>query len=315
MSTFTSSFWNWFIIVPVVGGIAALFWLNRRMSEPKRKAGEPVKSTGHVWDEGLQELNNPLPGWWLNLFYITLVFGVVYLVLYPGLGSFAGLLGWTEIGQYNREIKNAEEKYGPLYEKYLSEDVVQLVRNPEALKTGERLFMTYCTGCHGSDARGARGFPNLRDNDWLYGGDPKTIETTITNGRSGVMPAWGPTLGPEGVFNLTEYVRGLSGKQVNESAAALGKQKFQQLCVACHGPEGKGNPALGAPNLTDNTWLYGGSQKTVMETIEKGRQGHMPAWGERLGPGKAHLLTAYIYSLSYPPAKEASRSTPAGDEK
>lgn len=298
MADFTSPFWSWFIIIAALGGILAMFLLNRWMTEPRRRAEERPKSMGHVWDENLEELNNPLPRWWVNLFHITLVFAAVYLVLYPGLGSFAGVLGWTSIGQYEKEVQAAEARFSPMYEKYLKQDLSALAKDPEALKTGERLFVNYCATCHGSDARGAKGFPNLRDHDWLWGGDPQTIKTTIMNGRTGVMPAWGAALGPEGLFNVTEYVLSLSGRKVNESAAAAGKEKFMQLCVACHGPEGKGNPALGAPNLTDDIWLYGGTQKAVMESIEKGRSGRMPAHAEFLGEAKVHVLAAYVYSLS-----------------
>jgi cytochrome c oxidase cbb3-type subunit 3 len=305
MADFTSGFWSWYIIVGVVGGIAAMFWLNRWMSGSTVKEGEKVKPMGHVWDEDLQELNNPLPRWWLNLFYVTLVFGVGYLALYPGLGTFRGLLGWTETGQYDREMAAADKEYGPLYEKYSKEDLLVLATDRAALKTGERLFVNYCSSCHGSDGGGGPGFPNLRDDDWLYGGDPQTIQTTILNGRQGAMPAWGAVLGPEGVSNVAEYVLSLSGRSTDATAAAAGKEKFQQLCVACHGPDGKGNQAMGAPNLTDNIWLYGGSKKTIMETIEKGRSGRMPAHAEFLGEAKVHLLAAYVYSLSHPLAEGA----------
>ncbi len=305
MADFTSGFWSWYIIVGVVGGIVAMFWLNRWMSGSTVKEGEKVKPVGHVWDEDLQELNNPLPRWWLNLFYVTLVFGIGYLALYPGLGTWRGLLGWTETGQYDREMAAADKEYGPLYEKYSKEDLLTLATDRAALKTGERLFVNYCSNCHGSDAGGGPGFPNLRDNDWLYGGDPQTIQTTILNGRQGAMPAWGAVLGPEGVSNVAEYVLSFSGRSTDAAAAAAGKEKFQQLCVACHGPEGKGNQAMGAPNLTDNIWLYGGSKKTIMETIEKGRGGRMPAWAGFLGEAKVHLLAAYVYSLSHPLAEGA----------
>jgi cytochrome c oxidase cbb3-type subunit 3 len=300
MADFTSSFWNWFIAVPTVIGILVLFWLNRRMTTPRRSRAETTKTTGHVWDEDLRELNNPLPRWWLNMFYITLVFGLVYLVLYPGLGTFAGILSWSQQDQYERELAAANERYGELYEKYLREQLTVLAANPDAVKTGERLFVNYCAGCHGSDARGAPGYPNLRDGDWLWGGDPKTIEFTILNGRQAAMPAWGQVLGKDGVANVAEYVLSLSGKRtVDETAVAEGKVKFQQLCIACHGPEGKGNPALGAPNLTDDTWLYGSTKRVVMETIEHGRNGRMPAHKDFLGEAKVHVLAAYIYSLSH----------------
>jgi cytochrome c oxidase cbb3-type subunit 3 len=299
MADFTSSFWSWFIIVPTVIGIIAMFWLNRWMTTPAAKGEHKAKSMGHVWDEDLEELNNPLPRWWLNLFYITLVFGIGYLALYPGLGSFAGALGWSSKGQYEKEMADADKNLSPLYEKYLREDLKKLAASDEAVKTGERLFATYCTVCHGADARGSLGYPNLRDNDWLYGGKPEQIKTSILNGRSGMMPAWGAALGPEGVFNVTEYVLSLSGKRVvNQNAAAAGKEKYVQMCVACHGADGKGNQQLGAPNLTDDIWLYGGTQRQIMDTIEKGRVGQMPAQAEFLGEAKVHVIAAYVYNLA-----------------
>jgi cytochrome c oxidase cbb3-type subunit 3 len=298
MPDFTSSFWNWYIIIPTLGGIIGCFLLVRWLSGGTVKSGEKAESMGHVWDENLEELNNPLPGWWLKLFYITLVFGLVYLVLYPGLGSFPGLLGWTSHGQYESEMAMADSKYGPLFTKYRGMPIVKLAADPQAHKMGERLFVTYCAVCHGSDARGARGFPNLRDNDWLYGGSPEQIEQTILNGRNGVMPAWQDALGDQGVADVVQYVLSLSGRNVDPAAAARGKEKFQTLCVACHGPDGKGNQAIGAPNLTDNIWLYGGSQKAITETVSKGRNGQMPAQKDTLGEDKIHLLAAYVYSLS-----------------
>jgi len=303
MADFTSSFWNWYIIIPTIAGIIACFMLIRWLST--MRADEIGKPTGHVWDEDLQELNNPLPRWWLMMFYITLFFGIGYLALYPGLGTFKGLLGWTSTGQYQREIDLADAQYGPLFKKYAGMDLAAVAADPEARHMGERMFVSYCAVCHGSDARGARGFPNLRDNDWLYGGTPDAIQTTILNGRSGVMPAWEQALGgQEGVADVAEYVFSLSGREADPAAVDRGKEKFQQLCVACHGMDGKGNQALGAPNLTDNIWLYGGSKSAVMETIAKGRNGQMPPHRDFLGEEKAHLLAAYVYSLSTGQASE-----------
>jgi cytochrome c oxidase cbb3-type subunit 3 len=300
MADFTSSFWNWFVIVLTILSIIACFWLIRWMSTGKKKPGEKVDTMGHVWDEDLAELNNPLPGWWLGLFYITLFFGMGYLMLYPGLGNFPGLLDWTSKGQYNEEMEAAKERYEPLFQKYRSQDIVTVAQDPQAVKIGERLFMNYCSTCHGSDARGARGFPNLRDNDWLWGGAPQAIETTILDGRNAVMPAWEASLGgSEGVSDVTEYVLSLSGRDHDGTAAERGKAKFDMFCVACHGADGKGNQALGAPDLTDSTWLYGGTKTSIMETIAKGRQGVMPAHREFLGEAKVHLLAAYVYSLSH----------------
>lgn len=293
-----STFWSAFIIVLAGAGIIGCFLLVYTLTEKKKAGAEKVKTTGHVWDEDLEEYNNPLPKWWLNLFYITLVFGVIYLVIYPGMGTWQGVIKWTQVGQYEGELKAAEKQYGPLYDKFRKEDLQALAANPEAMKVGERLFANYCTSCHGSDARGATGFPNLRDNDWLYGGDPETIKASIMNGRTGVMPAWGAMLGNEGAVNVAEYVLSLSGRKHDPESARLGKEKFDQVCAACHGPTGKGNPAMGAANLTDSVWLYGGSQKTIIKTISEGRQGRMPAHAEFLGENKVHVLAAYVYGLS-----------------
>lgn len=299
MFDFTSPFWNLFITITVVLSFIGIIWLIRWMST--RKNIDPavdVDSTGHVWDGDLQELNNPLPGWWLVMFYLTLVFGAVYLVLYPGLGAYRGLFKETMAGHYNAEVKNADAQYGPLFAKYQTISIPALARDENAVKTGRRMFLTYCIACHGSDAGGGPGFPNLRDQDWLYGGKPEEIEATINDGRNGVMPAWIDALGKEGVATVAAYVRSLSGHETDNVTAAKGKAIFEANCVPCHGADAKGTHAMGAPNLTDRTWLYGGSLTTVMRTIEHGRQGHMPAHRDFLGEAKVHLLAAYVYSLS-----------------
>ncbi len=303
MADFVSEFWSWFIISGTVGGIIFCWVLVFFWSGPTTEEGQEVKPTGHVWDEDLEEFNNPLPGWWLGMFHITLVFGVIYLALYPGLGTFKGFLNWTSVQEYQDEVAAADEKYGPLFEKHLARDLKEVAADPDALAMGKRLYATYCTACHGSDAGGARGFPNLRDDDWLYGGEPEKIKETIMMGRQGIMPAWGKDIdeggiGNEAVFNATAYVRSLTGVEGDASTIAKGKEVFTANCIACHGPEGKGMQMLGAPNLTDDTWLYGGSQKRIMKTISEGRSGKMPAHGEFLGEAKVHLIAAYIYSLS-----------------
>ena len=297
MADFTSEFWNWFVIVLVVLSFIGIILLLRWMSV-KEPSGKKAESMGHVWDEDLEELNNPLPLWWMVMFYITIVFGIVYLVLYPGLGNVKGLFGWTQESAYEEEIRAAEEKYEPVFEKYSKIDLATLSTDKEAMKTGERLFINYCNTCHGSDARGSAGFPNLRDTDWLYGGEPETIKTTIMHGRNGMMPPWKDVLSQEDTVNVVDYVLSLSGRQFDKKAAEAGKVKFEQLCVACHGVDGTGNKALGAPNLTDNTWLYGGSSRIISTSIRNGRQGSMPAQKDFLGETRVHLLAAYIYSLS-----------------
>ncbi len=297
MSDFNGPFWTIVIIIATLGGIAGLWLLT--VWQSRIGMSDQKETTGHVWDEDLTELNNPLPLWWRNLFYITLVFGVIYLLLYPGLGSFGMLLNWTQIKQYEEQMSDAEARYGPIFEKYLNQPVEEVVQDPEALKIGERLYASYCTVCHGSDAGGVIGFPNLRDDDWLYGGTADSIETSILKGRSAVMPGWKAALGgDEGVEQMTAYVLSLSGRDVDEAKAAAGQAKYGMFCIGCHGPEGKGNQQLGAPNLTDDIWLYGGSPKAVATSIAIGRNGVMPAHEEFLGKAKVHLLTAYIYSLS-----------------
>ena len=309
MSDFVNSFWSGYVAVISLLSIVACVALLRAMST-KRAAG-PVKpeSHGHVWDEDLQEYNNPLPRWWMGLFYITIVFGLLYLVFYPGLGSFTGVLGWSSRGQYEKETQQAAARYDPIFAQYAKQEIPALAVNPDAHAIGERLFLTYCSQCHGSDARGGFGFPNLTDNDWLWGGDPQTIETTILGGRTGVMPAWGAVLGEQGVKEVANYVLSLSGSKNDPQLAKAGKEKFATTCAACHGPEGKGNQTIGAPNLSDSIWLFGGSEKTVIETITNGRTGSMPAWKEFLGKEKVHLLAAFVYSLSHEPGTQPAQQT------
>lgn len=307
MSDFTSDFWHWFIIAMSLGGIYFLVTLLHSNSQIKLKKGEEAKPTGHMWD-GIEELNTPLPKWWANLFYLTIIFALGYLVLYPGLGSFRGLLNWTEIGEYQAEIKQAEETYDPLFKKYREQDLLSLSHDKAAMKTGKRLFSTYCSVCHGSDARGAKGFPNLRDSDWLWGGKPEQIEASILNGRRGTMPAWKLSLGEEGIEEVTAYVMSLSGRSVDESKVAAGKIHYKN-CFGCHGVEGQGNTAMGAPNLTDKTWLYGAAPSSIKHTIAEGRSGVMPAHKDFLGEDRVHVLAAYVLSLS---AK--SKETEASEE-
>ena len=218
---------------------------------------------------------------------------------WSGLGSWKGLLGWSEVGQLKQENAQADALYGPIFDKFAAQDVAALAKDPKANAIGQKLFLNNCAQCHASDGGGSRGFPNLTDNDWLYGGEPKTIEQTITNGRNGVMPPWGPVLGAEGVKDVASYVISLSGGAADSIRVARGREIFAKNCFACHGADGKGMHAVGAPNLTDKTWLYGGGEPTIVETVTKGRNGHMPAWKDTLGPAKIHLLAAYVYSLSH----------------
>ena len=304
MSEFTSNFWHWYVavisLVSIVG-CGVLLWVQSKARASKGKA----ELHGHVWDDDLTEYNNPMPSWWMWLFYLTIVFSLGYLVVYPGLGNFAGTFKWTSVNEYEAEMKQANALYAPLFEKYLKVDVVTLSKDREANAAGQRLFLNSCAQCHGSDAGGAKGFPNLRDKDWLYGGDAATIEASISNGRNGVMPALGAAIGGEqGVKEMAEYVRSLSGLKHDAVMAATAKPKFA-VCGACHGAEGKGNQQLGAPNLTDDIWLYSSAAEEIANTIRDGRgtnqlvpgQSAMPAHKDKLEPAKIRLLAAYVYSL------------------
>lgn len=294
-----SSFWSLYVVLLTVVNIAAAVWLIRWTAKPRKDEPASTDTTGHVWDGDLTEYNKPMPRWWLYLFYLSIIFAVIYLVLYPGLGNFRGLLGWSQVAAYETQIAEAEKNYGPLFQAYAATDLAELSRDPEAMETAARLFANTCAGCHGSDAHGGPGFPNLTDGDWLYGAAPETIQETILKGRNGIMPPFGPILGEDGVREVTQYVLSLSGRPSDPVLAAAGQQKFTTICAACHGPDGKGNTALGAPDLTDSIWLYGGSADTIAQTIRDGRQGHMPAHEPILGPDRAHLLAAYVYHLSH----------------
>jgi cytochrome c oxidase cbb3-type subunit 3 len=299
MADFINDFWSVYIAILValsIIGCAVLLWSQSKVQVTVPKDGK-VETTGHVYD-GLEEFNNPMPRWWMWLFYITIVFAVIYLVLYPGFGSFAGKLGWRSTGQYQEEVKLAEAEVGPMFEKYKATDLKALAADSKANAMGERLFLTYCAQCHGSDARGNKGFPNLADHDWLYGGEPETIKLSILNGRHGQMPPMGAAVGSEkDIESVAHYVLSLSGSAHDSIKATAGREKFA-VCAACHGADGKGMAAMGAPNLTDKTWLYGGSVATIMETIRLGRNNVMPAFADFLGEAKVHLLAAYVWGLS-----------------
>lgn len=294
---FTSSFWPLFIsAITVLGilGCALLLWLTNKT---KVQASQDM-STGHVWDGDLREMNNPLPRWWVWLFIITIVFSVAYLIIYPGMGSYQGKLGWTQVGQFEAEMAKAEQVTKPLYDKFMAMSVQEVAADEQAVAIGGRLFLNNCAQCHGSDARGSKGFPNLTDNDWLHGGEPENIKTTLVNGRMGMMPPMAAMVGSEDdVRNVANYVLSLSGSEHDAARAELGKEKFM-VCAACHGPEGKGNQMMGAPNLTDGIWLHGAGEKNIMAMINNGKTNQMPAQADKLSEAQIHVLTGYVWGLS-----------------
>ena len=303
MADFVSGFWNIYVMVLVAGSIA--FCVFVLVSNDKVPSGGKVELHGHVWDETLAEYNNPLPRWWLYLFWATIIFSIAYLFIYPGFGSNRGVLGWSSVGQYEGEMKRADERFGPIFAKYASMDIPAVAADPEARAMGQRLFLTYCSQCHGSDAKGAYGFPNLTDNAWHWGGDVAQIQETITNGHFGVMTPFGEVLGGEGVKDVANYVRSIAGLAHDSLRATRGQELYATNCVACHGAEGHGNVMLGAPDLTDDAWLWGSSEASISDQIANGRKNRMPGFGEFLGADKVHLLTAYVWGLSNTPAQAA----------
>ncbi len=292
-----SEFWHWFIVIITVVSIAGCAILLKMMTTKRLPKGEKVALHGNIWDEDLAEYNNPLPSWWKWLFYITIVFSLLYLAVYPGLGNIAGSFGWSSTGQYQQEMKQAHADFNPIFAQYATVAIPVLAKDTKATEIGQRLFLNYCAQCHGSAAVGSKSFPNLTDKDWLYGGDPAAIKASLAQGRHGVMPPLAEALGgAAGVKAVAQYVRSLSGLPHDAAQAAAGREKYA-VCAACHGADSKGNRQLGAPNLTDNIWLYGASAESIEEGITLGRSNAMPAQLERLGESKLHLLTAYVYSL------------------
>lgn len=318
-----TTFWSLWIIVITVGTLVGCAILLTWCAKDKMGV-EEGEDMGHEYD-GIRELNNPLPKWWTYLFVSTFVFAAVYLALFPGLGNFKGFLNWQssdqtvrtleeskeaiaraqenkQLNQYAKELDDADAYFGEAFRALAHNadglrPIPEITQDPEAIKVGQRLFLQNCSQCHGSDARGQTGFPNLTDNAWLYGGEPAAIVTTIMQGRIGQMPAWKDALGEQGVQEVVSYTLSLSGRKVNAREAEAGKARFV-VCAACHGTDGKGNPAVGAPDLTDQTWLFGDSRAAVTETVMNGRSGVMPAWKDILGEDKVQLVAAYVWSLS-----------------
>ncbi|MFN3376486.1 MAG: cytochrome-c oxidase, cbb3-type subunit III [Burkholderiaceae bacterium] len=297
MSDFTSNFWSVYVAALTVIGIVAclvLLWMTGR----KKVVATSDNTTGHVWDEDLVEMNNPLPRWWVWMFVITIVFSLAYLTAYPGLGAFAGKLGWSQQAAYDAEVAKAKADLEPLYARFASMKTEDLARDPQAMAIGERLYMNNCAQCHGSDARGSKGFPNLTDKDWLHGGTPEKIRETLEKGRVGNMPPMAAALGtPEDVRNVAHYVLSLSGSPHDSLRASLGKPKFA-ACAACHGADGKGMTAVGAPNLTDDIWLHGWGEAAITAIVTNGKVNQMPAQADKLTEAQIGVLTAYVWGLS-----------------
>ena len=291
-----SNLWSWFIIAGTVASLIACFWLVAYANKQRASDEEIAESESHVWDEDVRELNNPLPMWWLWLFVGTIIWSGAYLIYYPGLGGFSGVGDWSQEKQYSDEVAAAEAQYGPMFAAFGAMEITELAKNADALKIGASLYQNYCSQCHGSTAQGARGFPNLTDDEWLYGGDPAQIERSIVAGRTGVMPPLNAVFGSdEAIDEMVRYVQNMADGMDTSSPAHT---KYMQLCVACHGPDGKGMQALGAPNLVDDVWLYGSSPTEIRKSIVEGRNGAMPANGDLIGNDRARILAAYVYSLS-----------------
>ncbi|MDO8370822.1 MAG: cytochrome-c oxidase, cbb3-type subunit III [Polaromonas sp.] len=305
MSDFTGNFWSVYVAVLTLVSIFAcllLLWITAR----KKITASVDNTTGHVWDEDLREMNNPMPRWWMWLFVLTIIFALGYLVAYPGLGSYKGELGWTTHGEYTDEVEKANKELAPLYAQFTAKPAEALAGDPAAMAVGERLFMNNCAQCHGSDARGSKGFPNLADGDWLHGGAPAKLVETITQGRQGNMPPMAAAVGtPDDVKNVAHYVLSLSGSPHDSLRSQLGKAKFT-ACAACHGMDGKGTQALGAPNLTDDIWLHGWGEQAIVNMVNSGKVNVMPGQAGKLTEAQIHVLSAYVWGLSNKPATLAT---------
>ncbi|MFT5781585.1 MAG: cytochrome c oxidase cbb3-type subunit 3 [Pseudomonas sp.] len=311
-----STFWSWYITILTAGTLLALLWLAFATRKSETQKGQTEQTMGHNFD-GIEEYDNPLPKWWFILFVGTIIFAAGYLVLYPGLGNWKGILpgyegGWTQVKQWQKEMDKAEQLYGPIYAKFAAMPISEVANDPQALKMGGRLFANNCSICHGSDAKGAHGFPNLTDHEWRWGGEPESIKTTLVGGRQAMMPAWSEVLGEEGIRNASAYVlTEIAGRKLPEGSKVdteAGKKLFAGNCQACHGAQGLGNQAMGAPNLSNAAgYIYGTSLAQVQQTLRYGRQGVMPAQQAFLGSDKVHLLAAYVYSLSQQAARDAAQ--------
>ncbi|MCK9508097.1 MAG: cytochrome-c oxidase, cbb3-type subunit III [Pigmentiphaga sp.] len=301
MSDFISNYWGIHVSLIALGGIVFcvyLLWSQRKVTVTTLPDGTTRSDTGHVYDEDLRELNNPLPRWWMWMYLLSCVFAVLYLLLFPGLGSFGGWLGYTSVNSLESNQAAIRERLQPVYARFETMSVEEIAQDDQGRGIGQRFFLNNCATCHGSDARGSRGFPNLADKDWLYGGAPEQIIETITNGRHGIMPPQGDLFDSRTVSDIAHYVRSLSGLAADPIRVARGKEPFTNTCAACHGAEGEGNQLLGAPRLNDRIWLYGSSEATIVEAIMQGRDNQMPAHNAILAPEEIKMVAAYVWGLS-----------------
>ncbi|MGX9936277.1 cytochrome-c oxidase, cbb3-type subunit III [Advenella kashmirensis] len=298
MSDFFSNSWSYYIATIALVGVAWCIWLLFTQRRWLKHETPQVDDTGHVWDIDLRELNNPVPRWWTIMYLGLCAIALGIMVLYPALGSYPGLLGFTAAKQVVADREEQAVRIKPLFEKFSSIPVPELAKNPEAHAIGKRLFLNNCAQCHGSDAKGSPNFPNLTDSDWLYGGTPEIIVKTITDGRHGVMAPLGAIVSAAQANEIANYVRSLSGLASDPTLLRAGEAGFKKVCFACHGMDAKGNQALGAPNLTDNVWLGSSSKDTIINTILHGRQGVMPAQKHNLSEDQIRMLAAYVWGLS-----------------
>ena len=312
-------------ILHILGYIGLVYWTTHIKAGGDAKEGEIID---HTWDGDLKEMNNPMPGWWLSLFYLMIAFAIAYLFLYPGV--YKGSKGWTQLTQYQQESRRVDARSAEYFRHYAGKSVEDLAKDPDALATGRRIFLQNCAVCHATDAGGTPGnYPNLTDKDWIWGGTPDNIINTITNGHTGAMPAGGaliavaPGQAPsaedqEKLEDVSNYILSLGGYEHDKTLAEKGKELYSTSCVACHGPDGKGNPVIGGINLADQTWLYADDPEDtaalkafIQQQIQKPRNNVMPAWKDILGEAKIKVVAAYVYSLSQDEAADNN----TGEEK
>ncbi|HHU95113.1 MAG TPA: cytochrome-c oxidase, cbb3-type subunit III [Alcaligenaceae bacterium] len=297
MSDFTSVGWSIWIVTIALGGVAFCLFVLFSQMKGQAKKGEKISDTGHIWD-GITEYDTPLPRWWISMFLILTVVALGYWVLYPGLGTFKGLLDTNQAKEVRANQEKIEAMVQPVFQKYAEMPIEDIAKDDEARAIGQRLFLNNCAQCHGSDAQGSPSFPNLTDSSWLWGGEPEKILQTITNGRRGIMTAHKTLMTPAQASDIAQYVRSLNELAHDQTRVVPGKKMFDQFCVACHGAEAKGNPLLGAPDLTDGAWLYGSSEETIVYGILNGRDNQMPAQKDLLSPEQIRVLAGWVWGLS-----------------
>ena len=290
MAELPSGFWSGWIILVTLSSLGAMAWLTYSLYFSADAEAKPEVEP--VWDNDLREGSRAPPMWWFWLLFASLVFTLVYLMLYPGLGGWTGMLNWSQGSRVAQSHENFDAVFAGQRERIAGLSLAEIQNEPVLIATAERIFTRECAACHGPEGRGQVAlFPNLHDVDWQWGSSAQQIEQSIRGGRQAAMVGWEPVLGEQGIQQVAEYVQVL-GDEGSENHP--GKADYDRNCIACHGLDGAGNTLLGAPRISDDIWLYGGDLQTLKDTLRAGRYGVMPAFGERLDDMQISLLVALL---------------------